>query len=76
VGLFLSGEAVADYEGARAAAENGRYAPFFHGLLENGVAVAPGAYEVLFPGLAHGDEELEVTAEAAYKAAARAATAR
>jgi glutamate-1-semialdehyde 2,1-aminomutase len=76
VGVFLSGEPVADYDGARAAAGNGRYAPFFHGLLDHGVAVAPGAYEVLFPGLAHGDEELKLTAEAAYAAAARAATAR
>ncbi|HET6812108.1 MAG TPA: glutamate-1-semialdehyde 2,1-aminomutase [Acidimicrobiales bacterium] len=76
VGVFLAGDPVADYDGARAAAENGRYAPFFHGLLDHGVAVAPGAYEVLFPGLAHGDEELKLTAEAAYAAAARAATAR
>ena len=76
VGVFLSDDPVADYDGARAAAENGRYAPFFHGLLDHGVAVAPGAYEVLFPGLAHGDEELKLTAEAAYTAAARAATAR
>ena len=72
VGVFLSGDPVVDYDGARAAAENGRYAPFFHGLLDNGVAVAPGAYEVLFPGLAHGEDELDQT----YKAAASAATAR
>jgi glutamate-1-semialdehyde 2,1-aminomutase len=75
VGVFLSGDTVVDYDGARAAAGNGRYAPFFHGLLDQGVAIAPGAYEVLFPGLSHGDQELEETAEAAYKAA-RAATAR
>jgi glutamate-1-semialdehyde 2,1-aminomutase len=27
----------------------------FHGLLDHGVAIAPGAYEVLFPGLAHDE---------------------
>ena len=27
----------------------------FHALLDAGVAIAPGAYEVMFPGLAHDD---------------------
>ncbi|HEV2368805.1 MAG TPA: aspartate aminotransferase family protein, partial [Acidimicrobiales bacterium] len=63
---------VTDYDSARTAAENGRYPVFFHELLGRGVAVAPGAYEVLFPGLAHGEDELDQT----YKAAASAATAR
>jgi len=33
------------------------------------VALAPGAYEVLFPGLAHDDEVLAEVAEAAAAAA-------
>ena len=70
VGLFLSPDPVTDYDGARAAGDNGMYAPFFHGLLDGGVALAPGAYEVLFPGLAHGAAELELTADVAAKAAA------
>jgi glutamate-1-semialdehyde aminotransferase len=46
-----------------------------HGLLERGVAVAPGAYEILFTSLAHGDDELERTVEAfAGSAAALPAT--
>jgi glutamate-1-semialdehyde 2,1-aminomutase len=40
-----------------------------HGLLDRGVAVAPGAYEVLFPSLSHTDEDLDRTIEAAGEAA-------
>jgi glutamate-1-semialdehyde 2,1-aminomutase len=39
-------------------------------MLERGVALAPGAYEAMFPGLAHTDEILDEVA-----AAARAAVA-
>jgi glutamate-1-semialdehyde 2,1-aminomutase len=35
-----------------------------HGLLDRGVAVAPGAYEVMFPSLAHTDADFEATVEA------------
>jgi len=42
-----------------------RYAVLFRGLLERGVYVAPSQYECLFPSLAHGDEEIEQTVEAA-----------
>ena len=43
--------------------------PLFHGLLSRRVAVAPSAYEVLFPSLAHGPEEIEATVAAAAEAA-------
>ena len=36
--------------------ENGLYAKFFHAMLERGVALAPGAYEILFVSLAHTHE--------------------
>ena len=29
---------------------------FFHAMLDRGVALAPGPYEIVFPGLAHTDE--------------------
>ena len=45
------------------------YAAFFHALLDRGVALAPGAYEVLFPGLAHTEDELERVADVASAAA-------
>jgi len=64
VGVFFADVPVVDYDGARASAETGRYPKLFHHLLGAGVAWAPGAYEVLFPSLAHTDEDLDVTAEA------------
>ena len=42
----------------------GLYPAVMHGLLERGVAIAPGPYEVLFPSLAHSDTDLERTVEA------------
>ena len=44
---------------AGARATNGLYARFFHAMLERGVALAPGAYEILFVSLAHDDDDLE-----------------
>ncbi|HUR76565.1 MAG TPA: glutamate-1-semialdehyde 2,1-aminomutase [Acidimicrobiales bacterium] len=65
VGIFCRDEPVRHYDDAKAAAATGRYPALFHGMLERGIALAPGAYEILFPGLAHGPEEIEKTAEAA-----------
>ena len=39
------------------------YAKFFHALLSGGVAMAPGAYEALFVGLAHTDDIMTELAE-------------
>jgi glutamate-1-semialdehyde 2,1-aminomutase len=47
-----------------------------HGLLERGVAIAPGAYEVFFPSLAHSDADLALTVEAFGEAASALAEAR
>jgi glutamate-1-semialdehyde 2,1-aminomutase len=71
VGIFCRDEPVANYDDAKAAAATGKYPRLFHGMLDRGVALAPGAYEILFPGLAHGPAEIEKTAEAAAAAAAR-----
>jgi len=68
LGLFFADEPVVDYEGARAAAAGDRYARFFRAMLERGVAFAPGAYEAVFPSLAHGPEELAHTMAAAEEA--------
>lgn len=69
VGVFCTDEPVGDYQQAHAAASTGSYPVLFHEMLDRGVALAPGAYEILFPGLAHGDVEVERTAEAAAAAA-------
>ena len=54
---------------AKALAENGLYPMVFHSLLERGVALAPGAYEAMFPSLAHCDAVVDETAEVAGAAA-------
>lgn len=65
LGVFFSASPVVDYVGSRASAATGRFPAFMHGLLDRGVAVAPGAYEVLFPSLAHTDEDVDRVIEAA-----------
>ena len=40
------------------------YAALFRHLLASGVYVAPSQYECLFPSLAHGDEEIDLTVDA------------
>ncbi len=67
--VFFSRAPVRDYEGARAAADTGVYPRFFNAMLERGIALAPSPYEVAFPSLAHGEEEIERTIEAATAAA-------
>jgi glutamate-1-semialdehyde 2,1-aminomutase len=65
VGLFFGADHPRDYEAARTTDE-AMYARVFHAMLERGVAIAPGAYEVLFPGLAHSGavvDELIAAAE-------------
>jgi glutamate-1-semialdehyde 2,1-aminomutase len=80
VGLFLApasdGPLVppTDYVTSRAVAGNGVYPRFFHAMLRRGVALAPGPYEVLFPGLTHDDAVLGRVVEAAAGAAAELAS--
>ena len=64
VGVFFTERPVRNYDEAKAAADNGIYPKVFHGLLDRGIAIAPGAYEVLFPSLAHTDEDIDRTVEA------------
>jgi glutamate-1-semialdehyde 2,1-aminomutase len=68
VGLHLSATPAVDYDTARTTDE-AVYASFFHALLREGVALAPGAYEVAFPGLAHEDPILDQITSAAPRAA-------
>jgi glutamate-1-semialdehyde 2,1-aminomutase len=68
-GLYLGDELPTDYDGARRTDESA-YGVLFHELLDRGVAIAPGAYEVLFVGLAHDDAVLDRVLEVATAAAA------
>ncbi len=73
LGLRFADEPARDYVSACLTDEK-VYAAFFHAMLDRGVAMAPGAYEVMFPGLAHDDDVLDAIAEAATSAAMDAAT--
>jgi glutamate-1-semialdehyde 2,1-aminomutase len=78
VGLYLGWPAATapepvDYMTAKQWAGNGLYGRFFHAMLRRGVALAPGPYEVMFPGLSHDDSLLAQVVEAAGAAAAEVA---
>ena len=79
VGLFLGPPGSTapspprDYVEARALATGETYGRFFHAMLRRGVALAPGSYEVLFPGMAHDEGVLARVVEAAGEAAAEVA---
>jgi glutamate-1-semialdehyde aminotransferase len=62
-----------NYPEARAIAELGVYPHLFHALLRRGVAMAPGAYEILFLSMAHTDAMLEEIVELAGEAATEVA---
>jgi len=68
LGLYFGDELPTDYAGAKGTDE-AMYAKFFHAMLDRGVALAPGAYEVAFPGLAHTKDVLERVADLANAAA-------
>ena len=77
LGCFFGDVVPTDFDEAKALADNGVYPKVFHALLERGVALAPGAYEALFPSLAHTeaviDETISIAAEAAVMVAAELA---
>ena len=50
-----------------ASADIGRFKKFFHGMLSEGVYLAPSAYEAGFVSAAHGDTEIDRTLDAAAK---------
>jgi len=68
-GLFFSTEPVRDYDGAKAC-DADRYGRFFHSMLEQGVFLAPSAFEAMFPSLAHTDSDIDRTIDAATNALA------
>jgi glutamate-1-semialdehyde 2,1-aminomutase len=75
VGLHCSTTPATDYETARTT-DTALYAQLFHALLRRGVALAPGAYEALFPGLAHDDTTIDQIVNQAADAAAEVAGTR
>jgi glutamate-1-semialdehyde 2,1-aminomutase len=62
--VFMSTTPVASFEQA-AACDTDRYGSYFRHMLERGVYVPPSQFEAMFVSLAHGDEEIDRTVEAA-----------
>ena len=72
MGLYLSRapfDAPTNFDEAKVLCDNGLYRPFFHAMLDGGVALAPGAYEILFVSLAHTEADLERCVALASRAA-------
>ena len=72
LGLYFSREEVSaprNFDESKVLCENGLYRPFFHEMLRLGIALAPGAYEILFVSLAHSDADFERTIDCAARAA-------
>jgi glutamate-1-semialdehyde 2,1-aminomutase len=53
---------VTDYASAKRA-DTGRYARFFHGMLDGGVFLAPSQFEAAFVSLAHSENDLDAAAQ-------------
>ena len=75
VGVRFASAPATDYTTA-SETDEATFAGFFHAMLDLGVALAPGAYEVLFPGLAHTDEVIDEIVDAAAQAAVLVAATR
>jgi glutamate-1-semialdehyde 2,1-aminomutase len=50
------------------AGDAGAFQTYFHVMLENGIYLAPSAFEAGFVSAAHGPEEIQLTLDAAEKA--------
>ena len=74
-GLVFAPDAPRDYAQALMQ-ESFRYAPFFHAMREQGVALPPSVFEAWFLTAAHGDAEFDRIEQALPAAAAAAASAR
>ncbi|HZN05689.1 MAG TPA: glutamate-1-semialdehyde 2,1-aminomutase [Pyrinomonadaceae bacterium] len=67
---FFTGEPVTDWTTANKCSRE-TYGRFFHAMLDAGVYLAPSQFEAAFVSLAHTDEIIEQTIEAARQAFAR-----
>jgi glutamate-1-semialdehyde 2,1-aminomutase len=70
--VFFSARPVGDLAGARAC-DLEAYGAWCRALLARGVYPPPSQFEAWFPSLAHGDEHVELTLEAARAAFAEVA---
>jgi len=69
---FFTSEPVVDWDSANKC-DRQRYGKFFHAMLNEGVYLAPSQFEAAFVSLAHTDETIEQTIDAARKSVASVA---
>lgn len=65
-GFFFSEQPICNYEDAKAS-NIARFKQFFHGMLQEGIYLAPSAFEAGFVSIAHTEQEIAVTLAAAEK---------
>ena len=75
VGAYFGNRVPTNFDEAKQTDEK-MYAKFFHAMLNEGVAMAPGAYEALFVGVGHTDAVMEQLAVATQRAAHAVAAAK
>lgn len=63
-GIFFADHEVCDYATAEAADQEA-FKVWFHAMLEQGIYLAPSQFETIFMSLAHTDEDIQKTIEAA-----------
>jgi len=64
--FFTDEEEVSTFEQVTACDQE-RFKKFFHGMLDEGIYLAPSSYEAGFVSAAHGDTEIQATLDAAEK---------
>jgi glutamate-1-semialdehyde 2,1-aminomutase len=62
--LFMGSDPVTNFAQA-SESDTARYAAYFRHMLDRGIYVPPSQFEAMFVSLAHGDEEIDRTVEAA-----------
>ena len=72
--VFFASRPVTDYDAARAT-DQAAFAAFWTAMLERGIYLPPSPFEAWFPSLAHTDEQVDRTIEAAHEAYQMAGTA-
>lgn len=65
--MFFTDKPVYDYQSAKMS-DTAKYAAYFKTMLEQGIYLAPSQFEAMFMSLAHTDEDIERTINAAKKA--------
>jgi glutamate-1-semialdehyde 2,1-aminomutase len=70
-GLFFTGAAQVRSYAEATTCDVERFKRFFHGMLDEGVYLAPSAFEAGFVSAAHTDREIDATIAAAQRVFAR-----